>query len=137
MSTARRERAFTFIEVLAAVTVMVVGFLGLYLSFNASGALRESARETNTAMFKLQSTMEYLFSVPFDDITTVLPQGTPIDIVALTDSSPGNDFRLNGESITIEYIDPAADPIKFRIDIDWNTRFGTPRHASISSARMR
>lgn len=133
----RRQSGFTFIEVIVAITVMILGFLGLYESFQASGRLREAARETNIAMFKLQTTMEYLFCVAFDDITTVLPEGAPIDIVTLADSVEGNDYRLNNEQIAIAYENPAMDPIKFTITINWDTRFGTPRQASLSSARMR
>jgi prepilin-type N-terminal cleavage/methylation domain-containing protein len=133
----RGKTGFTFIEVMVAITVMILGFLGLYESFQASGRLREAARETNVAMFKLQMTMEYLFCVPFDDITTILPEGATIDIVTLMDSSAGNDYRLNGEQITVAYENSAMDPIKFTITVDWNTRFGTPRQASLSSARMR
>jgi Tfp pilus assembly protein PilV len=139
MPAKRKQRTggFTFIEVIVGITVMVLGFLGLYASLQASGRLRESAKETNIAMFKLQTTMEYVFSVPFDDITTLLPPDTPIDIVALTDSTTGNDYRLNNEQIILAYEDPSGDPLKFTATITWDTRFGTPRRASLSSARMR
>ncbi len=137
MRTRNGAKGFTFIEVLVGITLIVIGFLGLYASLLASGRLRESSKETNVAIFKLETTMEYLFSVPWDDITTLLPEGTPVDIVAITDSTAGNDFRLNNEQISLHYEDPSADPIKFTVTINWNTRFGTPRQASLSSARMR
>jgi len=135
--TKRRRNGYTFIEVIVGIALMVIAFMGLYGSTHASAQLRETAKETNVSAFKLQNTMEYLFSVPFDDITTILPAGTPIDIVALMDSTAGNDYRLVDEQITIAYEDVDADPIKFTITITWATRFGTPRTASLSSARMR
>jgi Tfp pilus assembly protein PilV len=133
----RRGSGFTFVEVLVAVTLLIVGFLGVYSSLYASGLLRETSNETNIAMFKLQSTMEYLFTLPFDDITTKLPANTAINIVALTDSNPFNDFKLSSESIKVAYVDPAANPINFTITITWKSRLGTARAESISSARLR
>ena len=135
--TKRRGDGFTFIEVIVAITVMVLAFMGLYGSMQASALLRETAKETNVASFKLQNSMEYLFSVPFDDIPTILPPDTPFDIVSLMDSVAGNDFRLSNEQIKIQYEDLNVDPIKFTITITWNSRLGTPRTASLSSARMR
>ena len=138
MGRKRRAAAgYTFIEVLVAITLLVVGFLGLYASLNASSLLRETANETNIAMFKLQNTMEYTFNLPFDDIVTTLPEGVPIDIAALTDGDSSNDYSLNNEVITIAYEDPAADPLKFTITINWSTRMGNARSASISSGRVR
>jgi Tfp pilus assembly protein PilV len=134
----RRNRgAFTFVEVLVATTLLIIGFLGVYASLYASGMLRETSNETNIAMFKLQSTMEYLFSVPFDDVTTKLPAATAINIVALTDSNPYNDFKLSNEKITVAYVDAKADPLNFTITINWKSRMGTTRVESISSARAR
>lgn len=133
----RRHRGFTFVEVLVAVTLLIIGFLGIYASFHASSMLRETANETNTAMFKLQKTMEFLFGLAFDDVTTVLPASTPVDIEALTDSNPNNDFHLNNEQIIVTYDDPAADPLHFTVTITWSSRLGSQRSEFISSARAR
>lgn len=137
MRTRRGTLGFTFIEVLIAITLLVMGFLGLFASIHSSAQLRESSHETSIAMFKLQRTNEFLFGLPFDDITTTLPADTVIDIAALTDSDVNNDDPLNGEQITISYEDPAADPLKFTISIAWTTRFGNARQANISSGRVR
>jgi len=131
------RRAFTFVEVLVAIALLTIGFLGVYASLNTSALLRETSNETNIAMFKLQATMEYLFSLPFDSVTTVLPAGAPLDIAALTDSNPGNDFKLSNEQITIAYVDPAADPLYFRITLTWTSRTGTDRVETISCGRAR
>lgn len=141
MSARRRERSaesgFTFIEVLVAVTLLVIGFLGIFASLHASGLLRETAHETNVAMFKLQTATEFMFSLAFDDMTTTMPEGTPIDIMKLTDSNANNDFVLNNEVMTVAYEDPAADPLKFTVTLTWDSRMGTGRSASISSGRVR
>lgn len=137
LSRRAHKRGFTFIEVMIAVVLLVMGFLGVYASLHACALLREAANETNVAMFKLQTTMEYLFSVPFDDITTTLPEGTALDIVALMDSDTDNDYTLCNEVVTISYEDPAADLLKFTITINWTARRGTGRYESISSGRGR
>jgi Tfp pilus assembly protein PilV len=76
--TCRRkgERAFTFVEVMASVALLMVGFLGAYATMTSCGALRETSAETNIAVFKLQTAMEYLLVVSFNDINK-LPPFTP------------------------------------------------------------
>jgi hypothetical protein len=128
---------FTFIEIMVATALLMIGFMGMFASLHASALLRETANETNVAMFKLQMTMEYLFGLPFDDVVTTLPEGTAVDLAALVDSNVNNDLPLNNESITIDYEDPAADPLKFTITITWTARPGNARSASISSGRVR
>jgi len=133
----RDKGGFTFIEVLAAVSLLIIGFLGLFASFHTSAMLRETSNETSLAMFKLQTTVEYLFALPFDDITTILPADTPIDIATLADSNTDNDLGLNNEVITIGYEDVAGNPLKFTVSITWTSRMGNPRSASLSSGRVR
>ncbi len=135
----RREKrlGFSFIEVLVAAALLVIGFMGIFASLHASALLRETAHETNVAMFKLQTVVEHIFSMPFDDVTTLMPQGEPIDVMGLTNPDENPDFALTGEAMTIAYEDPAADPLKFTVNITWESRLGTARHSSISSGRVR
>jgi hypothetical protein len=134
----KRAAAFTFVEVLVAVTLMVIGFLGVYASMYASALLRETANETNVAMFKCQATMEYIFSLPFDQITTVFPPGTPVNVSPFIDSNPENNFILSGEQVVVTYPNgPGVDPIHFVVTITWTSRLGTQRTESLSTARAR
>lgn len=133
----KNRAGFSFIEVLAAVTLLVIGFMGMFASLHTSALLRETANETNVAMFKLQTAMEFAFGLPFDDVVTTLPEATPIDLTALTDSNVNNDLPLNNEVILIDYEDPAADPLKFTITMTWTSRAGTARSAMVSSGRVR
>ena len=96
-----------------------------------------TSHETNTAMFKLQTATEFMFSLAFDDMTTTMPEGTPIDIMKLTDSNANNDFVLNNEVMIVAYEDPAADPLKFTVTLTWDSRMSSARSASISSGRVR
>lgn len=136
-SARKRQSAFTFVEVLAAITLLVIGFLGVFSSFHASSLLREATGETNRAVFKLQATVEYIFSRPFDEVTGSLPHGTPASIPGLTDCEPGDNFLLNDEEILVTYDDPAADPLHFTVTITWTSRLGSPRTESLSCARAR
>jgi len=137
--SARRTRtdAFTFVEVLVAVTLLVIGFLGVYSSMHASALLRETSHETNIAVFKLQTTVEHIFSLPFDDVTLKLPAGVPVDIAALIDADPQNNFRLNGEQIVANYNFPVPDLMQFTVTITWTSRMGTQRTETLASARAR
>ncbi len=138
MKRPRDTRGFTFVEVLVAITLMIIGFLGIYASLFSSSMLRETANETNIAMFKLNTTAEYLFTIPFDTITTRFPEGAVVDVNAFVDSDPNNDFSLSAEQVTVNYpngID--ADPLHFVVTINWTSRMGTVRTESISTARAR
>jgi prepilin-type N-terminal cleavage/methylation domain-containing protein len=138
MRTRTKSGGFTFVEVLVAVTLLVIGFLGVYGSLHASSLLRETANETNVAMFKLQTTMEYLFCLPFDQVPALFPDGTAVDVTALMDANPDNNFLLPGEQIVVTYPNGAeGDPLHFAITITWNSRLGTVRTETIESARAR
>jgi prepilin-type N-terminal cleavage/methylation domain-containing protein len=129
---------FTFVEVLIAITLLVIGFLGVYASLYATALLRETANETNVAMFKLQTTMEYIFSLPFDKIPVDLPAGAAVNVSPLVDSDPNNNFQLSGEQVVVTYPKgTGADPLEFTITITWTSRMGTDRTEQMASARAR
>jgi hypothetical protein len=128
---------FSYLETTIAIFMLIVGFLGIYASFEASAAMRETANETNVAMFKLQTVQESVFSMAFDDVPVKLPPDTPILLENITDSLPANDFKLRDEVITVSYLDPANDPLFFTAKIVWTSRNGVPREEEISCARGR
>lgn len=136
-SMRRREAGFSFVETLVAMTLMTIGFLGFYASLHASARMREAASDTNIAVFKLQSVVEHVFSIPFDDVTSVFPDGQAVDITALVDSLPENDFRLLGETITVTYDDPAAEALHFKVAIAWDSRLGGRRAVDVACVRAR
>jgi|GEM_PF-4167872 len=134
----KRTSAFTFVEVLIAITLMVIGFLGIFASMYASALLRETANETNIAVFKAQTTTEYIFGIPFDTVPTVFPAGNPVNVNALVDSNLMNDFQLSNEQISVTYPGgTAADPLRFVVTVTWTSRMGTQRTETISCARAR
>ena len=134
----RASGGFTFVEVLVAVTLLIIGFLGIYATMFSSALLRETANETNIAIFKLQATTEYIFSLPFDDITDVFPDGAPVNVSPFLDNNPDNNFLLSNESVAVTYPDPGtSDPLQFVVTITWTSRMGTDRDEHISCARSR
>jgi len=129
--------AFSLVEVMVAAALLVVGFLGIFSTFHSCAALRESACETNRAMFELQAVVEYIFSRPFDEVTTILPDGAPATVPGLTDGSPHAGMELADKEIILTYEDPAADPLQFTVTITWTSRCGGPRSETLSCARAR
>lgn len=81
--------------------------------------------------------MEHIFTMPFDDITVVLKEGEPVVFEELTDSLPDNDFRLRDEEVTVDYENPASDPLYFTVTATWTSRSGVARAEQISCARAR
>lgn len=133
----KRRDGFSYLETAMALFMLIVGFLGIYSSFDVSAQVRETANETNVAMFKLQTAMETVFSVPFDDITETLSADESIQFEKITDSLPANDFKLRDEDVTISYKDTTTDPLYFTVKIAWTSRSGVPRTEEISCARAR
>jgi len=128
---------FSLVEVMVAAALLVVGFLGIFSTFHSCAALREAACETNRAMFELQAVVEYIFSRPFDEVTTILPDGAPAVVPGLTDGTPHGGMELADKEIIVTYEDPAADPLKFSVTIAWTSRLGGTRLETISCARAR
>ena len=135
--TRRKDGGFSLVEVMVAAMLLVVGFLGIFSTFHSCAVLRETANETNRAMFELQAVVEYIFSRPFDEVTTILPDGAPATVPGLTDGSPHGGLELADKDIVVTYDDPAADPLHFTVTICWTSRLGTRRTESISCARAR
>jgi len=133
----KHDAGFTLVEVMAATALLVVGFLGAYASLNASGILRETTNETNRAMFKLQSAVEYVFSVPFDDITAILPPDTPVTVPGVTDPATESGLALIDETLFFSYEDPAGDPLEFTVTLTWTSQRGGQRTETLSCARAR
>jgi len=133
----RKVAGFSYLETTMALFMLIVGFLGIYASFETSAVVRETANETNVAMFKLQTVQETVFSMAFDDVAVKLPPDTPILLENITDSLPANDFKLRDEAITVSYLDPTSDPLFFTAKINWTSRSGVPSHEEISCARGR
>jgi hypothetical protein len=136
----RRRRGaggFTLIETFAAMALMTIGFLGFYATIHASSRLRETADETNIAVFKLQTVAEHIYSIPFDDVTAAMPDGGAVDLTALVDSLPENDFSLMDEQVRVTYDDPFADPLRFNVAITWTSRLGGARAEHVAGMRAR
>ena len=132
-----RSGGFTLVEVMVAAMLLVVGFLGIFSTFHSSAVLRETANETNRAMFELQAVVEYIFSRPFDEVTTILADGVPASVPGLTDGTPHGGLELADKQIIVTYDQPAADPLHFTVTITWASRSGSERTETISCARMR
>lgn len=141
MRSIRKHRGksggFSLVEVMVAAMLLVVGFLGIFSTFHSSALLREASNETNRAMFEGQAVVEYIFSRPFDQVTTILIDGVPASVPGLTDGTPHGGLELADKETVVTYDDPAADPLHFTVAITWTSRLGNTRSETISCARSR
>lgn len=82
----KRKSAFTFVELLIALTLFMVGMLSVLQIFPANRALLEQNSLTAQAVFLAQKEMETLRTVPYDSLTVgnyterQAMSGTPTDI---------------------------------------------------------
>lgn len=98
--TLRRERAFTLIEVMVALTILLVGvFATIALIDTATGAtLRTRAREGGTNLAR--ELTEAARGVPYDRMTKSSIRGEIESQPGLNDSSPGGGWTIRRREIT-------------------------------------
>lgn len=138
----KNTNGFTLIEIVVVIGLTVIIFAGLFAAFEYSLKLIAQSRAKMTALSGATDRMEYVRSLPYNDVGTVLgiPNG-PI---------PQNRVvTLNGinfsERVLIEYVDDPADGTssldsngiisdykKVKVEYTWNV-YGTPSSFSLIS----
>jgi prepilin-type N-terminal cleavage/methylation domain-containing protein len=125
-------RGLSLVEVIVAVAIIAVGVVVLVAQLEASYKITTVNRETNKAMAHLQACLEKVVSTSFADITTTYPNGGNIP---LSNVDPGD--LLDGESVTVTYADPAADPLEVTVTVHWTAFDGRMRTRSLTTLRTR
>ncbi len=102
------RRGFSLIEVIAVIAIVTLIFGGLFVAFEYSLRLIGQSRAKMTALALSTDRIEYIRSLPYDDIGTVF--GIPAGAIPQnrTVSLNGLDFA---ERILIEYVDDPADGV--------------------------
>ncbi len=138
-----QSRGFSLVEVLIVTAISLLIFGGLFASFQYSLRLIGETRAKMTALALITDRLEYVRSLPYDDVGTVL--GIPSGAIPQY-----RVINLNGldlyERVLIEYVDDPADGEgvldsngvlsdykRIKIEYEWNTS-GASSSFSIASS---
>jgi Tfp pilus assembly protein PilV len=106
----------TLLELAIAASLLSIAVLALFSTLVTSECMTKNARESNIAVFELQSLIEEIRGTPFDAIADSYPDG---QFVAAYDTR-----RLNEERIRVDYVDTAAEPLDITLTITWRNYQG-------------
>lgn len=117
MNAIRRNAGFTLIEMLAviAVTTMVLGALFLTVEYTLKVVADSRAR--TSALSLANDKLEYLRSLPYDDVGTVA--GIPAGTIPQHSTTTLNEIVFR-ERVLIEYVDDPADGLLTATTTDSN-----------------
>jgi prepilin-type N-terminal cleavage/methylation domain-containing protein len=125
----RRERGFTFVEIVFATAILAVAALVAFPTMLSFFELSDAARDENVATHDLMAATEDLLATPFALVTTTYPDGQPIPKFTR--------LHLPDEQITVRYDDPAADPLLITLTAAWSDSKGRPRQEVYRCVRTR
>ncbi|MEZ4103961.1 MAG: prepilin-type N-terminal cleavage/methylation domain-containing protein [Candidatus Paceibacterota bacterium] len=100
------KKGFSLVEVLVVSAILVLVFGGLFTAFNHSLKLIAESRAKLTALSLVTDRLEYLRSLPYDDVGTV--SGIPTGLIPQNRTINLNDLDFD-ERVLIEYVDDPAD----------------------------
>ncbi len=120
------KKGFTLFEVLIAMAVFVTAMGILVGVFLNVAHLNESSRNLSQALADAQSVLEAMR----DTSTTGLGTVTATDWAAWALNNGLT--SLPNERVTVNYVDPIADPLEVNVQIDWTERLGA-RSATVDT----
>ena len=121
-----KERGFTLIEILMTVGIFVITTVAL-VGLNVSvAAMNESSRNLTQAMAGGRVILEQIRNASVGGLAAVT--GTNWT----TWAAANNLTSLNDESVTVAYVDPAADPLNVTVTVNWSER-GRARSAAVNT----
>jgi prepilin-type N-terminal cleavage/methylation domain-containing protein len=134
IGSGRPKTGFTVLELMVAISVLLVATLTALSSQVTSMNLMNTSRETNTAISDLQAAMEQLLLVPALELPEHEDFGHERIITAF------DDLHLAGERIVVTYpgYDGATvpDPLPIVLTLNWNDYAGRPRDLSLRSMKV-
>jgi len=91
-----RQAGWSHVELVAAMALLVTGFLGLAVGFHGTSRLAQDSRDTGVLNAGCRNVIEVLRSVPFASVTTEFGPGSGKDLIwcgrdgAISFSDPGD-----------------------------------------------
>ena len=132
LNNQKKGRGFSLVEVLIVAALMLVVFGSIFTTFRYSLDLIAQSRAKLSALTLANERMEYIHSLAYDAVGTVL--GAPAGAIAQTSTTSLNNIIFT-ETVLIEYVDDAADGVgasdsngistdykRTKVTIGWTTR---------------
>ncbi len=124
------RRGFTLVELMVSVGVFVVMAMAVGGLLLTTGELAEMDEESRIAALDLETVMETINGLPFDDIVTTYPDGLMIPAYY--------DLNLHNEIVTVSYADPGAtNPLEINVQATWKGMRGIEKTRSLTGIRVR
>lgn len=104
------QRGFSLLELMITVAILTSVTLAAALvvvPVARESRFRRQVEAANTAALRV---LEKIQTTSFGNLVGTYPQGH-------VETIPG----LNSGSLTIQYVDPAADPLEIQLDVSWNS----------------
>ena len=132
----RNEIGVTLVELLLAISVLVIAGVGLLGAYHSALHLTETAQQATVAVNDLKDIMERIKTTPFTQLQASFPSGAangPGGAQAYTNVVGG--YTLPNEQITVTHSpNTAADPRELIVRLTWTNR-GRTYQRSVSTIR--
>lgn len=99
---------FSLIEVVVAITILAIAFIGLVQSFPLGMSINTSARQKTSASYLAQSKIESLHSLNYDNIAT----GT-IEVKQRLSNDPSNYLYNFQRETEVDYVDGDLNEVSY------------------------
>lgn len=111
MNSRMAQNGMSLIELIISMSILSVVLLAMIYGMLINNRLQHNSRLRDRAVADLESVRERLLSAPFEDVTTLYPNGSTIPALN----------NVPGEIITITYPsnDPSEDPMRIMITVQW------------------
>jgi len=128
------QRGATFVELLLALLVFIVGLGGVLGAFLAANELGEHAQEVMVALDDLKDVLEEIHATPFENLTSRFPAGVANGGASNPYATMVGVYALPGEQITVTYPAQSGDRLELVATLAWVHR-SRLRTLSLSTVR--
>lgn len=135
--TDARAGGFSLVEMMIAITVILVGLLSAYSSELSSLEVVETSRETNTASSDLQACMESILALPPLQIPSPSGPYAPDRPIEVFENLHLEDQRIIATYPNYTVGGPIPDPLQITLKQTWTDRKGRAREMQLSSSKTR
>ena len=135
-------RGVSFVEVLVVAAIILLFFSGLFAGLRSTIIIISTSKGEAGALALLNERLEYIRSLPYDDVGTV--GGIPDGNLAQNSTTTLNNIVYSGRTL-VQYVDApedgtgvsdengiTADYKRVKIEYSWNTRGGERSRSLIS-----